>query len=214
MSIFTALRWLPLLSIVVLGGSSPAAVANSQATAAMSQATDAKVSELRLDASLIEDFLRSIYFADDGRFHFREYSTCSYEFLQNPIVSVEDDLVLVSAEFFRRRGTETLGRCVGGPGVNTTVTMSARLSAQGSAVAIEIIEVKTETLPKLTSVILGLAGVKPPMTHEFDLMAAMNRVLHGQQSFGVSSLVVHDVLPENGSVLLRLTMQLGVWRDR
>ena len=197
-------RLLPILSILALG-------ASPQVAAAHPQAPESNISELRIDSSLIQDFLQVIYFADEGRFHFREYSTCSYQFLQNPSVSVEDGLVRVSAEFYSRRATQTLGKCVGGPAVSTTVLMSARPFAQGSAVAIEILEVKTETLPKLATVILGLAGVELPMTHNLDLMSAMNRFLHGQQSFGVSSLEIHEVVVQDPSILLRLTMRLGIW---
>ena len=49
------------------------------------------------------------------------------------------------------------------------------------------------------------------MTHDFDLMGALNNVLYGNQRFGVSSLDVHDVLIEEGNVLIRLTLRLGIW---
>ncbi len=152
-----------------------------------------------------------IYFVDGGRFHFREYSECSYEFIQNPSVSVKDGFVYLSAEYYRRRGTGAAGGCLGGSQTNTNVTLSARPFAQGSAVALEILEIKTELMPQLTSTLLGLAGVQLPMTYTFDLMTAMNRILQGQQSFGISSLEVHQVLPEEGAVRVRLTVQLGIW---
>lgn len=196
-------RLLPTLSILALVVFQPAT--------ARPQASGANASELRLDASLIEDFLRVIYFGDDGRYHFREYSPCSYQFVQNPAVSVEDGVVRVTAEYFGRRGSEGLGGCVGTPGVSTNVSVSARASAQGSALTIEILEVKTETMPRLTSTILQAAGVSVPMTHEFDLMGALNNVLYGNRRFGVSSLDVHDVLIEEGNVLIRLTLRLGIW---
>jgi len=200
-------RLLPMLVILPLGLGPEMAAARPQAP----QATEPNISELRLDAALIGDFLRVIYFGDDGRFHFREYSTCSYQFIQNPAVSVEDGLVHVTAEYYARRGTEALGGCAGGPGTSTAVTMSARLSAQGSTMAFEILEVKTESMPRITAALLDLAGVTLPMTHNFDLMAAMNRMLHENQPFGVSSLDIHEVLVEDESVRLRLTMQLGIW---
>lgn len=201
MSILRLSRWLSIgsiASLLALGGANP-------------QATEPNLSELRLDASLIESFLGVIYFSDEGRFHLREYSTCSYQFLQNPSVAVEDGLVRVSAELYSRRGTEALGGCVGGPAIHTTVVMSARPFAQGSAVGMEILEVTTETMPELTSTLLGLAGMELPMTHTFDLMAAMNGILQGQRSFGISALEIHEVRPEDDSVLLRLTMQMGIW---
>ncbi len=225
MNISTALGWLPILSILAFGVG-PGAISrpatahawNLQAASVRaaqavpsSQATESNLSELRLSAALIEEFLQVIYFTDAGRFHFREYSTCSYEFLQSPSVMVEDGLVRVAAEYYRRRGTEALGRCVGGPGASTTVSMSARPSAQGSTIAFEILEVKTESLPNLTAALLDLAGVELPMTHAVDLMGAMNRILHENQSFGVSSLEIHELLVEDGSVRLRLTLQLGIW---
>ncbi len=175
------------------------------------QSAPSGVSELRLDAALIESFIRVIYLGDDGRFHFREYSRCSYEFIQNPRVSVEGGLVRVSAEYWSRRGSEGLGGCVGGPGINTNVLLSARLAPEGSAIAIELLSVETDTLPALSAVILDLAGVRLPMTLDFDLMGAINDVLYDNQNFGVASLEVHDVLVEESSVLLRLTMQLGIW---
>ena len=89
--------------------------------------------------------------------------------------------------------------------------MSARLSAQGSTMAFEILEVKTESLPGLTATLLDLAGVKLPMTHPFDLMAALNSILYENQAFGVSFLEIHEVLVEDGSVRLRLTLRLGIW---
>ena len=225
MSISTALRWLPIVSILAFGvgpGAMPhrsaayawnLQAANVPAGEAVrsSQATESNLSELRLSAALIEEFLQVIYFTDGGRFHFREYSTCSYEFIQSPSVLVEDGLVRVEAEYYRRRATEALGRCVGGPGTSTTVSMSARPSAQGSTMAFEILEVKTESLPNLTAALLDLAGVELPMTHAVDLMGAMNRNLHENQSFGVSSLEIHELLVEDGSVRLRLTLQLGIW---
>ncbi len=203
-----ATRSLPML-LVLLVSATPYQAADSQASDP--QGSESNFSELRLNAPLIQDFLRVIYFADGGRFHFREYSECSYEFIQNPSVSVKDGLVHVSAEYYRRRGTGAAGRCLGGPGTNTKVTLSARPFAQGSAVALEILEVKTERMPRLTSALLGLAGVQLPMTHTFDLMAAMNRMLQGQQSFGISSLEVHQVLPEENAIRMRLTVQLGIW---
>ena len=225
MSISTALRWLPILSMLAFGVGSGAMphrstahawnlqAASVQAVEAVtsSQATESNISELRLSAALIEEFLQVIYFTDGGRFHFREYSTCSYEFIQSPSVLVEDGLVRVAAEYYRRRGTEALGRCVGGPGTSTTVSMSARPSAQGSTMSFEILEVKTESLPNLTAALLDLAGVELPMTHAVDLMGAMNRILHENQSFGVSALEIHDLLVEDGSVRLRLTLKLGIW---
>ena len=182
------------------------------AVSAEPQAADSSLSELRLTSTLIEGFLRVIYFgAEDARFHFREYSTCSYEFIQNPSVSLGDGLIRVSAEFYRRRGTEALGGCVGGPAIETIVMMSARPFAQGTAVGLEITEVTTETLPELTSALLGLAGVELPMTHTFDLMGAMNGMLRETQPFGIASMEIHEVLPADDSILLRLTMQLGIW---
>ena len=108
MSIPSAFRGLVsmALSIAALGVIPQVAAAHPQ------QAAESNISELRLDSALIRDFLQVIYFGDDGRFHFREYSTCSYQFLQNPSVAVADGLVRVSAEFYSRRGTEALGRCV------------------------------------------------------------------------------------------------------
>lgn len=207
MSISTALRWLPILSILAFGASP-----HTQAEAApSSQAGESDVSELRLNAALIEEFLQVIYFTDGGRFHFREYATCSYEFIQSPSVVVEDGVVRVTADYYRRRGSEALGGCVGGPGASTKVSMSARLSGEGSTMAFEIFEVKTESMPRMTAALLDLAGVKLPMTHAFDLMAALNRILYENQPFGVSALEIHEVLVEGGAVRLRLTLQLGIW---
>ena len=205
MSISTALCWLPIMSVLALPNVRAAEAVPS------SQEAESNISELRLNAALIEEFLQVIYFTDGGRFHFREYSTCSYEFLQSPSVLVEDGLVRVVAEYYRRRGTEALGGCVGGPATSTTVSMSARLSAQGSTMAFEILEVKTESLPRLTATLLDLAGVKLPMTHPFDLMAALNSILYEKQAFGVSFLEIHEVLVEDGSVRVRLTLRLGIW---
>ncbi len=175
------------------------------------QPTRGESSGLRLDAGLIKDFLEVLFFGDDGRFHFREYFPCSYQFVQNPRVSVQDGLVLVTADYYARRGSEGLGGCVGTPGIDTTVTVSARVTARGSGLAIEILNLRSETLPALTSVILDLVGIKLPYTHEFDLMAAINNVLYENQRFGVSSLEVHEVLMEDEAVLVRMTVRLGVW---
>ena len=203
-----ATRSLPML-LVLLVSATPCQAADSQTSDP--QGSESNFSELRLDAPLIQDFLRVIYFVDGGRFHFREYSECSYEFIQNPSVSVEDGLVHVSAEYYRRRGTAAAGGCLGVPGTNTKITRSARPFAQGSAVGLEILEINTERMPQLTSALLGLAGVQLPMTHTFDLMAAMNRMLQGQQAFGILSLEVHEVLAEGNAVRVRLTVQLGIW---
>ncbi len=208
MNLCTATRSLPLLLALLVSATAYQAAA-SQASGP--EGSGSNFSELRLNAPLIQGFLRVIYFTDGGRFHFREYSACSYEFIQNPSVSVKDGLVHISAEYYRRRGTGVAGGCLGGPGTNTEVTLSARPFAEGSAVALEILEIKTERMPDLTSALLSLAGVELPMTHTFDLMAAMNRTLRSQQSFGISSLEVHQVLAEENAIRVRLTMQLGIW---
>ena len=146
MSKFQATRLLPML-LVLLVSATPYQAADSQTSDP--QGSESNFSELRLDAALIQGFLRVVYFVDGGRFHFREYSECSYEFIQNPSVSVKDGLVHVSAEYFRRRGTGAAGGCLGGPQTNTNVTLLARPFAQGSAVALEILEIKTERMPQL-----------------------------------------------------------------
>jgi len=181
------------------------------AAAAQESGAASSLSELRLDAALIQEFLQVIYFADGGRFHFKEYSDCSYEFIQNPVVSIDGGLVRVGAEYFRRRGTPALGGCAGIPGTSTNVTLVARPSAEDSALALEVLEVRTETLPELTAMLLQLAGVTLPMTQQFDLMAALNDILYENQPFGIVSLQIHELLVEDESVLLRLTMRLGIW---
>jgi len=197
-------RLLPALVVVVLALSWPLASAHPQAT-------ETNVSELGLSETLIKEFLQVIYFTDGGRFHFKEYSTCSYEFIQNPTVSIEDGIVKIGAEYYRRSGTEALGGCVGGPGTNTIVTLSARLAPAGRAVALEIFEVKTESLPRLTATLLDVAGVKLPMTHQFNVMDALNRTLQDNQPFGIAELEIHEVLVEDESVRLRMTVDLGIW---
>ena len=77
-------RLLPVLSILALG------VMLQPTVVAQPHASPAGSSEIRLDASLIKDFLEVIYFGEDGRFHFREYSPCSYQFLQNPSSSSKE----------------------------------------------------------------------------------------------------------------------------
>jgi hypothetical protein len=215
MSLSKNCRLLPALCFLVLSANPAVAAVADPAPAGqpatLAQTPEPQLSELRLDASLIDEFVQSIFFADQGRYHFREYSKCSYEFLQNPSVVVEEGVVSVTADYWRRSAAEVGGACVGGPGMNTNVTMSARLAARGSAVAIEVFEVETESLASLTSTILQLAGVTLPMTTEFDLLGALNGLLYEKQPFGIVSLDIREVVAENNSVLLRLTMRLGIW---
>jgi len=180
-------------------------------TAVYAQVPEGPAGELLLDAALIGEFIQVIYFAEEGRYHFREYSTCSYEFLQNPTVAIDGDLLRVSADYYRRRATEAIGGCVGGPGADTVVRLTARLGAGGSKLAIEILEVTTEAMPQLSGMLLQLAGISPPMTHEVDLMDALNRILYENQPFGIASLDIHELAVTEEGVRLRLAMTLGPW---
>lgn len=175
------------------------------------QAPEAPAGELLLDAALIRELLQVIYFDNQGRYHFREYSTCSYEFLQNPTVAIDGDLLRISADYYRRRGSEALGGCVGGPGADTVVRLTARPSAAGSKLTIEILEVTTESMPQLAGMLLQLAGINPPMTHEVDLMEALNRILYENQPFGIASLDVREMTLTEEGVRLKLVMTLGRW---
>ena len=211
MYVWRANRLMPVLSLLVLLPVAGLIPAWGEEEVASVQGAESNLSEMRLDDSLIEDFLNVIYFTDNGRLHLAEYSECSYEYVQNPSVSVEEGVVRVGADYYRRQARETLGACVGGPGTNTRVNLSARVSASGRSVAIEVFDIQTESLPELTAIILDLAGVQLPLRHEFDLLAAVNGVLYGQKPFGLSSLQVHDVVAENESVLVRMSMEWGVW---
>lgn len=208
MNISTAVRSLPVL-LVALVGATPYLAADPQAADSRGSAPDS--SEMRLSAPLIQDFLRVIYFGQEGRVHFREYSECNYEFVQNPGVVVQDGLVHVTAEYYRRIARAAGGACIGGPGSSDKVTLTARPYAEGTAVAIEITDIRMERAPSLTPMLLNLVGIELPIIHTFDLMGAMNRVLREQSTFGIASLEVHDVVPEDGAVLVRLTMLLGIW---
>jgi hypothetical protein len=167
--------------------------------------------ELRLDETLIQDFVRSGFFGKEGRFHFKEYTACNYEFLQNPQVEIRDGMLVISAEYWRRVATPAGSLCVGGPGMNATAVMHARPYGSGRTLGLEITEITTEEMPELTRFILSASGVTVPTREEFDLMSILNTGLHGRRPFGILSLDIHEVRVEERSVILTADMSLGVW---
>ena len=126
-------------------------------------------------------------------------------------VTIEGDLLKVSAEYYRRRATGALGSCVGGPGSDTIVHASARLTAADSTVVIEVVDLTTESMPELTAMLMELAGVTLPMRHEFNLLGALNGILQEQKPFGLASLEIHDVVVADDAVTLQATAQMGLW---
>lgn len=167
--------------------------------------------EVRLDGSLIQDFVRSAFFGREGRFHFKEYSACNYEFLQNPQVEIRDGMLVVSAEYWRRMATAAGSLCVGGPGMNATAVMRARPYGSGRTLGLEITEITTEEMPELTGFILAASGVSVPTREEFDLMSILNTGLHGRRPFGILSLDIREVKVEAKAIVLSADMRLGVW---
>jgi len=175
------------------------------------QNAPAGASEIRFDVSLIQDFIRVAFFGKEGRFHFKEYSTCNYEFLQNPKVEIQDGLLVISAEYWRRLATPAGSLCIGGPGANATAVMHARPYGSGRTLGLEITQITTEEMPELTRFMLSAAGVTVPAREEFDLMSILNTGLHGRRPFGILSLDIHEVRVEASSLVLAASMQLGVW---
>jgi hypothetical protein len=179
--------------------------------ASTGQEAPAGASEVRFDVTLIQDFVRVAFFGQEGRFHFKEYSACSYEFLQNPQVETRDDLLVISAEYWRRTATPAGNLCVGGPGMNATAVMHARPYGSGRTLGLEILEITTREMPELTRFLLSAAGVTVPTREEFDLMSILNSGLYGTRPFGVLSLDIHEVTVESRSVVLRTEIKLGLW---
>jgi len=186
----------------------PAAPAGGPAT---SQSSPAGASEIRFDVSLIQDFVRVAFFGKEGRFHFKEYSPCNYEFLQNPKVEIQDGLLVISAEYWRRLATPAGSLCVGGPGSSATAVMHARPYGSGRTLGLEITQITTQEMPELTQFMLSAAGVTVPTREEFDLMSILNTGLHGRRPFGILSLDIHEVRVEASSLVLTASLQLGVW---
>jgi len=175
------------------------------------QNAPAGASEIHFNVSLIQDFVRVAFFGKEGRFHFKEYSACNYEFLQNPKVEIKDGLLVISAEYWRRLATPAGSLCVGGPGANATAVMHARPYGSGRTLGLEITQITTEEMPELTRFMLSAAGVAVPAREEFDLMSILNTGLHGRRPFGILSLDIHEVRVEASSLVLTASMQLGVW---
>jgi len=178
---------------------------------AAAQNAPAGASEIKLDVSLIQGFVRVVYFGKEGRVHFKEYSACNYEFLQNPQVEIRDGLLVISAEYWRRLATPAGNLCVGGPGTNVTAVMHARPYGSGRTIGLEITQITTEEMPELTQFVLSSAGVTVPTREEFDLMSILNTGLQGRRPFGILSLDIRDVRVEASSVVLTASMQLGIW---
>lgn len=187
----------------------PAAAPSPGPTA--SQSTPAGASEIRFDVSLIQDFVRVGFFGKEGRFHFKEYTACNYEFLQNPKVEVQNGELVISAEYWRRLATPAGSLCVGGPGSNATAVMHARPYGSGRTLGLEVTRITTQEMPGLTEFLLSAAGVTVPTREEFDLMSILNTGLHGRRPFGILSLDIHEVRVEATSLVLTASMQLGVW---
>jgi hypothetical protein len=194
--------------LLAMGGTAPAA---NGVESTASQEPHPGASEIRFDISLIRDFVRAGFFGKEGRFHFTEYSACNYEFLQNPQVEIQGDLLLISAEYWRRSATPAGDLCIGGPGMSATAVMHARPYGSGRTLGLEITEITTQEMPELTRFILSAAGVTVPTREEFDLMSILNTGLHGRRPFGILSLDIHEVRVEPTSVVLIASVQLGVW---
>jgi hypothetical protein len=205
------------LLTLALAGSTGGAVATEEPPAApttgftTAQGTPAGASEIRLDVSLIQDFVRVAFFGKEGRFHFKDYTACNYEFLQNPKVEIQDGLLVISAEYWRRLATPAGSLCVGGPGTSATAVMHARPYGSGRTLGLEITEITTKEMPELTQFMLSAAGVTVPTREEFDLMSILNTGLHTTRPFGIASLDIREVRVEASSLVLTVSMQLGVW---
>ena len=180
-------------------------------TLSASQNAPAGASEIRFDISLIQDFVRVAFFGKEGRFHLKEYSACNYEFLQNPKVEIQDGLLVISAEYWRRLATPAGSRCIGGPGTSATAVMHARPYGSGRTLGLEITQITTAEMPGLTEFILSAAGVTVPTREEFDLMSILNTGLHGRRPFGILSLDIHEVRVEASALVLTASLRLGVW---
>jgi len=178
---------------------------------AVAQSAPTGASEIRFDVSLIQDFVRVAFFGKEGRFHFKEYSACNYEFLQNPKVEIQDGLLVISAEYWRRLATPAGSLCVGGPGTSATAVMHARPYGSGRTLGLEITQITTKEMPELTQFMLSAAGVTVPTREEFDLMSILNTGLHGRRPFGILSLDIHEVRVEASSLVMTANIQLGVW---
>jgi len=204
------------LTLTLIGSMGGAAVAVEQpatpvSVLSASQNAPAGASEIHFDVSLLQDFVRVGFFGKEGRFHFKEYSACNYEFLQNPKVEIQDGLLVISAEYWRRVATPAGSRCIGGPGMSATAVMHARPYGSGRTLGLEITQITTKEMPELTQFILSAAGVTVPTREEFDLMSILNTGLHGRRPFGILSLDIHEVRVESSSLVLTASMQLGVW---
>ena len=202
------------VTVALLLGGVPAPAEQPAASAAgptAAQNVPAGASEIRFDVSLIQDFVRVAFFGKEGRFHFKEYSACNYEFLQNPKVEIQDDQLVISAEYWRRLATAAGSLCVGSPGTSATAVMHARPYGSGRTLGLEITHITTREMPELTQFMLSAAGVTVPTREEFDLMSILNTGLHGRRPFGILSLDIHEVRVEPSSLVMTASMQLGVW---
>jgi hypothetical protein len=212
---------LALTMVGSLGGitasAGPAAAPTTEPAAApspaptTSQGAPSGASEIHFDVSLIQDFVRVAFFGKEGRVHFKEYTACNYEFLQNPRVEIQNEELVISAEYWRRLATPAGSLCVGGPGSNVTAVMHARPYGSGRTLGLEVTRITTQEMPGLTEFLLSAAGVTVPTREEFDLMSILNTGLHGRRPFGILSLDIHEVRVEATSLVLTASMQLGVW---